>query len=572
MNLNKFVNLKTEYADTFDKTKPLPEYPRPNLRRENYLNLNGEWDYVICKDNGLKPTKYEGKIVVPYPLESELSGVKRTLKRNEVLYYHLSFNIEKEFIKDIVFLNIDACDQLTEVYFNDVFVGSSKNGYLPIKCDVTPFIHSGKNKIVVKVKDNLSHRYPYGKQRKNRGGMWYTPCSGIWKTVWMESVPEDYIKNIEITPLDVINGVHIHLDTDAAVKRIMVFNNKEMLKKYEITENDIDITFDHPMLWSVDAPFLYDLHIETENDDVYSYFALRKIELINGKIHLNGKEIFCNGVLDQGYFPDGLFTPASYKAYAYDILHMKNLGFNTLRKHIKIEPLYFYYLCDCYGMLVFQDMVNNGHYSFMHDTALPTVFKGLKIKDNILHKKDNKVFTNSMIETVNYLKFFPSIILWTIYNEGWGQYKADDMHKLLMLYDNTRLIDDTSGWFSQKENMFNSKHVYFKKVSFDNEKDNKPILLSEFGGYSYRIKDHIFNPHNEYGYKKYKDQKEFEQGIIDLYENEIIPNKDKMVGCIYTQLSDVEDETNGLVTYDRKVIKVDIKRISELMKKLNSNE
>lgn len=566
---NNFEDLKTEFILDLDKKKPLPEYPRPLLKRESYLNLNGEWDYAITKSTDL-PLHYDGKILVPFPVESELSGVKHLLKSNEYLYYRLKFKFEDNFVKQLVLLHIDAVDQEATVYFNGVVVGNSFNGYVPYTYDVTPFIkRKDENEIIIRVKDALNHKYPYGKQKHHRGGMWYTPCSGIWKTVWMESVYDTYIQNIEITPLkEVINGVHLKMETDGDIKRITVSHKDKILKQYTIDDNELDIVLDNPQLWSPDNPFLYDLRIETENDDIISYFALRKVEIINNKIYLNGKETFCNGLLDQGYFPDGIYTPASYKAYAYDILQMKNLGFNTLRKHIKIEPAMFYYMCDSYGMLVFQDMVNNSHYDFIRDTALPTVFPQIKVGDKLHNRCHNDIFVKAMKEEVKLLKSYPSIILWTIYNEGWGQHNADKMHDLLLELDDTRLIDDTSGWFAQKKNMFESKHIYFREINLDKIKTSKPILISEFGGYSYKVDGHVFNTKKAYGYKQFATQEAFEDGFIELYEKQIIPNKDKLCGTIYTQVSDVEDEINGLLTYDRKILKVDITRVGNTMKKL----
>ncbi|MGM9858414.1 MAG: glycoside hydrolase family 2 protein [Bacilli bacterium] len=567
---NKFVNLRTSFADDFNKDAPLQEYPRPNLRRASYLNLNGQWDYAINK-TGIFPKTYEGKITVPYPLESELSGVQRKLKSNEYLFYKLEFFVDKSFRKDIDILHIDGVDQCAEIYLNGVLVGLSNNGYIPSSYDVTKFMVNGINELIVKVKDSLNKKYCYGKQKKNRGGMWYTPCSGIWKSVWYESVANTYIKNIDIKVLPTLDGILLHIDTNAKNKLISVQIEDKIIYSINTQDNDLTIKLDKPHLWSPEDPFLYDLHIETKEDDVTSYFGLRKIEIKDNKIYLNNKKYFCNGVLDQGYFPDGIYTPASYKAYAFDILSMKNLGFNTLRKHIKIEPLYFYYMCDVYGMLVFQDMVNNAPYSFIIDTALPTVIKNLHLSDKHRHKKYNDIFKEGMIKTVELLKPFPSIVLWTIYNEGWGQHNADKMHELLLSYDDTRLIDDTSGWFEQKSNMFKSLHIYFKKINIKEDID-KPIYISEFGGYSYKVKNHIFNPNHAYGYKFFNTKEDFEEGFINLYKNEIIPIKDKLSAIIYTQVSDVEDEINGLLTYDRKVLKVDENKVSEVMKKLQGGK
>ena len=295
------------------------------------------------------------------------------------------------------------------------------------------------------------------------------------------------------------------------------------------------------------------------------------MQIIDGipRILLNGKVYFFNGVLDQGYFSDGIYTPASPNEYARDILAMKSLGFNTLRKHIKVEPEEFYYQCDKLGMIVFQDMVNNGKYSFLRDTALPTIgFKNLREKKRTPRERD--AFYEGMKRTVSQLYSHPCVVYYTIFNEGWGQFEADKMYALMRELDSTRIIDTTSGWFKKNESDVNSLHVYFKEVKLKGEKGEKPIILSEFGGYSYKIKEHSANLKKTYGYKKFENQGEFENALINLYENEVIPNvQNGLCGAIYTQLSDVEDETNGFLTYDRRVLKVNCERVRATMEKLN---
>ncbi|MCF0116691.1 MAG: glycoside hydrolase family 2 [Bacilli bacterium] len=562
----KLHQLTTKLHENFNKQEPLMEYPRPQLRRDSYINLNGPWDYKISLKEK-EPTVFDGDITVPYCVESFLSGVQAKLKKGQILIYRKRFSLSSDFNKGKVLLHIDGVDQTAKVYLNGYYLGASKNGYIPFTSDITNCLKE-VNTLLIYVKDDLSPKYPYGKQKKKRGGMWYTTVSGIWKTVWLESVPLDYIRNIKITPLKTLNGIHLSIDSKASNFNITVYNKYNALFSKTTSDKEIDLIIDKPILWSPDNPYLYDLKIETNDDSITSYFALRTIELQGKDILLNGERIFCNGLLDQGYFPDGIYTPASYREYANDILTMKALGFNCLRKHLKVEPLYYYYLCDIYGMLVFQDMVNNSSYHFLEESALPTVLKDFKFNDASFNKnKESRlIFEQSMIDTVNLLYNHPCIILWTIFNEGWGQFNADKMHDKLLELDNTRLIDDTSGWFEQNKNMFKSIHCYYKK--FELPLTDKPVLLTEFGGYSYKIKEHSFNLYKNYGYRTYKDQKAFEDGFVELYEQEIIPVKDKICGCIYTQVSDVEDETNGLFTYDRKILKVDKNRIIELMRKL----
>ncbi|MCF0117250.1 MAG: glycoside hydrolase family 2 [Bacilli bacterium] len=560
-------NLSTKYTDSFNQFEPLQEYPRPLLRRNSFFCLNGSWDYKISNNNK-EPSSYDGGIIVPFCLESNLSGVKKKLKKGQYLIYRKRFTLPKDgFIKDKVILHIDAVDQVSKIYFNGYLLGETHNGYLPFSADITNCLKD-VNSLVVIVKDDLSHKYPYGKQKKHRGGMWYTPVSGIWKTCWIESVTKKYIKDIKITTLDNLRGIHVEIDSNDNDFLVSVIDKEKTIFSKAFKTKSFDIDLGNPCLWSPDHPYIYDLKIETKSEEVTSYFGVRKIEIKGKHVYLNGKRIFLNGLLDQGYFPEGIYTPSSYKAYADDILTMKGLGFNTLRKHIKVEPQYFYYLCDIYGMLVIQDFVNNGHYSFLIDTALPTVFPKVKINDKIRHLNKNRraVFKESLKGTVNQLFNHPSIIMWTIFNESWGQFDSDNVKNYLLSFDKSRLIDNTSGWFEQNNNDFKSIHCYFKK--FVPPKTDKPILLSEFGGYSYKLKENSYNLSKTYGYRKYDNQKQFEDGFVHLYEDEIIPNKDLLAGTIYTQLSDVEDETNGLLTYDRKVLKVDKARIVDLMRKL----
>ena len=327
-----------------------------------------------------------------------------------------------------------------------------------------------------------------------------------------------------------------------------------------------------PCMWSPEDPYLYEFTLQTESDAVRSYFAIRILDIrkIDGisRLCLNGKPYFFHGVLDQGYFSDGIFTPASPKCYDNDILAMKNLGFNMLRKHIKIEPSYFYYACDRLGMIVFQDMVNNGDYSFLRDTALPTV--GLKkLSDRYLHRDTatRQAFMRAMEETVAQLRNHPSVCCWTIFNEGWGQFDSENMYHRLKEMDSTRFIDTASGWFHGATSDVESEHVYFKPVKL--KPSVKPIFLSEFGGYVYRVDGHVFNPDKAYGYRIFDDRQKFEDALIALYEKEVIPHIGRgLCATVYTQLSDVEDETNGLLTYDRKVCKAEPARMREIAAKL----
>lgn len=560
--------LLSKYYQQFDCNCPLKEYPRPQLVRDSYLCLNGQWDLSISKTETF-PKEYKNSITVPYCIESVLSGVFKNVSDDEYIFYRKKIIFDKKFIKDKVILHIDALDQIGRVYVNKRFVIESNNGYLPIIVDIKPYLLEGENEIVIMAIDKLSHDYPYGKQRKDRGGMWYTPVSGIWQSVWVESVFNDYIKDLTITP-DIDNSkVSIILNSCSEEFNLIIYENGKQI--YNETKNIpiFDIYLDNVILWTPENPFLYDVVIKTKNDEVKTYFAMRKFSADNKNIMLNNKPIFLHGLLDQGYFPDGIYTPATYEAYKDDILTMKRLGFNCLRKHIKIEPLMFYHFCDKYGMIILQDFVNNGQYSFFKDTALPTIglnklaYKFKKTNENV-----KEIFKESAINTLNYLYNVPCIGYITIFNEGWGQHDADKYYEIVKQIDDSRIIDSTSGWFKENLSDVLSLHVYFKKIKLP--KSDKPIIVSEFGGYAIKIEDHIFNDKKDYGYKKFENLNQFNQAIKDLYENDVIANiKNGLCGAIYTQVSDVEDEINGLLTYDRKVLKVDEKMMKEISNKIN---
>ncbi len=558
--------MKSKYFNQFNMDNPLNEYPRPQLKRDNYILLNGRWDLAISKSDDINVT-FDKTIIVPYCVESYLSGINQTLNDDEYLIYHKKIDLSKIIIKDKIILHFGAVDCHCKVYINKQLVIENNNGYLPFEVDIKPYVKENDNEIIVVVKDNLDTNYPYGKQSKKRGNVWYTPVSGIWQSVWLESVSFDYIENLTIKPDIDNNNVRIIVHSSADEITLSINENKKTI--YSETKNIFifDIKIDNMHLWSPEDPFLYDLEIKTKNDVVKSYFAMRKFSTNEKYFLLNNKPYFINGLLDQGYFPDGIYTPASYQAYQDDILTMKKLGYNCLRKHIKIEPAIYYYYCDIYGMLVFQDMVNSGTYSFFIDTALPNI--GLKqfalsFKNFSSIQKEN--FKKAVEGAINLLYNYPCVVYYTIFNEGWGQHEADHYYHLIKEFDDSRIVDSTSGWFKETDSDVESLHIYIRNIKINNTKSYRPIILSEFGGYSYQIKDHVFSK-NQYGYKKYRDLDSLNNAIYKLYTTQIIPNiKKGLAGCIYTQVSDVEDEINGLLTYDREILKVDISKMNEIKK------
>ncbi len=540
-----------------DTSSDWTEYPRPQMKRESYISLCGEWDLGV--QNGKQYTEL-GKIQVPFAPESRISGIDRELKTGEKYVYYKLLTIKKT---GRVILHFGAVDQRATVEVNKhQFI--HEGGYLPLELDITDHIRHGTNIITVTVEDDIDHDLGWGKQRRDRGGMWYTPISGIWQAVWLECVPENYIKNIKMTPS--LESVRFEIEGGEDEKTITLGD-----KKYTFFGKEFELKVDAPHLWSPEDPYLYEFTLESGADKVESYFALRTVgtEMINGKsyITLNGGPYFFHGLLDQGYYSDGIYTPATPEGYRYDILKMKELGFNMLRKHIKIEPDLFYYYCDKYGMAVFQDMVNSGGYSFLIDTALPTA----GIKRGITHRASKlrrEAFERDSEETVRLLYNHPCVCYYTIFNEGWGQFDADENYLRLKACDPTRIWDATSGWFFESRSDVTSDHVYFKKLDLKCDPD-RPMVLSEFGGYSCKIEGHSFNLDKTYGYSFFTDTEKFGAALKDLYLNEVIPHIARgLCATVYTQVSDVEDETNGLVTYDRQIVKVKKEDMTEIAERI----
>ena len=560
MKPNKTIHLYTEAGRALAGI-PWDRYPRPQMRRDSFFCLNGEWDFSA--NGGAWET-----IRVPFAPESLLSGICRDMGREPILVYRKSFRLPDGFVKKRVLLHFGAVDQTAEISLNGTPIGSHVGGYEAFSFDITDTLQE-ENLLEVKVTDRLDHHIlPYGKQRHDRGGMWYTPTTGIWQTVWCESVCETYVRRLEIA-----TGENFADITAEGVKNGSVtVSTPEGELTFPFENGVAHVTLDASRLWSPEDPYLYEFTLRVGEDEIQSYFALRTLTVVTvdgvPRLCLNGKPYFFHGLLDQGYYSDGIMTPATPEGYTEDILTMKRLGFNTLRKHIKVEPEQFYYDCDRLGMVVFQDMVNNGHYSFLRDTALPTV--GLKrLRDKYLHRDPatRQAFCEGMESTVRQLGNHPCICYWTIFNEGWGQFDSAAQYEALKKLDSTRFIDTASGWFAGAPSDVESLHVYFKPVKI--KPSPKPIVLSEFGGYSYKPEGHVFNPDHTYGYRFFQDEQAFRRALVELYENEILPAIPRgLCAAIYTQVSDVEDETNGLLSYDRAVLKVDETEMKTLADRL----
>ncbi len=531
---------------------PWQTYPRPQMRRESYVNLNGQWEFTVRPSEAL-PESYDRKIRVPFCPESRLSGLEIHPQDGHFLFYRRNFTLPQGFCRGRVLLHLGAVDQIADIYVNQKHLATHIGGYESFSVDITDAL-AGENELVIRAVDDLRTAVmPYGKQTLTRGGMWYTPVSGIWQTVWLESVPESCIHSLKIEN----RGASVTVRIQPALSGTVTVAG---LGEYPLVDGAVTVTPDEPRFWSPEDPFLYDFTVEAGEDRVESYFALRTLDIREAdgikRLCLNGKPYFFHGLLDQGYWPDGLLTAPAPECYAQDILAMKALGFNTLRKHIKIEPEEFYYQCDKLGMVVFQDMVNNGRYSFFRDTALPTA--GLqKLDDRHFHRDEltRQRFTEGMEAAVRQLGNHPSICYWTVFNEGWGQFDSDRVYEQMKKLDDTRFIDTTSGWFRRKRTDVDSRHVYFKKVRL--KPSDKPLVLSEFGGYSYKPEGHVFNTEQTYGYGKFAAREELEAAVESLYREQIVPAyRAGLCAAIYTQLSDVEDETNGILSYDRRVCKL----------------
>ncbi len=531
---------------------PWDVYPRPQMRRGSYLNLNGVWDFTVSQD---RPEAYDGRILVPFCPESRLSGVGKHFAEGASLWYRRFFTLPEGFRKDRVLLHIGGADQRAWVYVNGSLAGSHEGGYQAFTLDITDNLKA-ENELVIRCVDDLGDLdFPYGKQTRKRGGMWYTPVSGIWQTVWLESVPGSYIRDLKIQN----RGYSVTIDIGEDLPGIVTVAG---LGTFPLEGGRVTVTPENPRLWSPEDPQLYDFTVEAGEDRVESYFAIRCLEIKNEgrwpRLCLNGKPYFFHGLLDQGYWPEGLLTPPAPESYRDDILAMKKLGFNTLRKHIKVEAEEFYYQCDKLGMIVWQDMVNNGDYSYIRDTVLPTI--GMQvIPDKGLHKKESarRRFLEGAEGTVKQLRNHPCICYWTIFNEGWGQFDSDRVYEWFRSLDDTRFIDATSGWFRREKTDVESLHQYFGKIRLRGN-GKKPLVLSEFGGKAYRAEGHLFNPDKVYGYgNTCQTLEELNKTVEGLYREAILPAVEKgLCAAIYTQVSDVEDEINGLLTYDRKVEKL----------------
>ncbi len=556
---------------------PLSEYPRPQLKRDSFLCLNGFWDYAI-KKQGEQLDSYDGKILVPFSPESILSGVQRHVSPTDVLYYMREFELPVGFKKDKTILHFGAVDYQAIVKINGNIVGTHKGGFLPFSFDITDFVQK-RNVIELEVVDPTDNGVgARGKQKLNPYGIWYTPQSGIWQTVWVESVDKVSVDSVKFYPD--IDKKTIAIDINSAEYKkgeIKVSYAGEFVYYSELNgQKHIEIEIENPMLWSPEHPNLYDVEITVGSDRVESYFAMRKFSQIekNGKVWLalNNEPYLHNGLLDQGYWSDGLLTPPSEESMIYDIESMKELGFNMLRKHIKVEPMRWYYHCDKIGMLVWQDFVNGGGRHSMVLGALNIV--KLKVNDKrywVFSRTDESGRNEYLSEVPVYIDTLfnvCSLAVWVPFNESWGQFDSVKVTDMVRKLDNSRLIDSASGWMDMGAGDMNSQHIYFRAVRLNRDK-KRAVVLSEYGGYSTPVKGHYYNEGRIFGYLIFKTLPELNNALEKLWKRDVIGQvKNGLSATVYTQVADVEDECNGMFTFDRKVLKVEKDRMIGLNRAL----
>ncbi len=569
--------MKTVWGEQLDPNAVLQEYPRPQMMRESYRNLNGLWDYAIT-DTDTCPENWDGKILVPFSPEAELSGVGRTLLPSQYLWYRREL-VEAPQAGMRLLLHFGAVDQECRVWLNGRLLGGHTGGYTAFTLDATDAL-AESNVLLVAVRDGTdTNELSRGKQKTKRGGIWYTPQSGIWQTVWAEWVPERYISALRITPDAAHSCVRVTVQSEYDGVCYLHFHGRRI---GGFTNRETTIRVENAELWSPEHPKLYDFSAELGSDRVESYFALRDTAVGRDKagrpcLLLNGKPYFHSGVLDQGYYPDGLYTAPSDEAMIYDITLMKRMGFNMLRKHIKIEPMRWYYHCDRLGMLVWQDMMNGGGDYRLLTISAP-LFTHRSHSDHDYRRfartdaAGRAAYYAELTEMVTQLYSCPCIVMWVPFNEGWGQFDAAEAARRIEALDKTRTIDHASGWHDQRIGSIQSLHVYFYPYRYKPDRLGRAVVLSEFGGYQLPVAGHTWNDAN-FGYKGYKTPEALMEAYRKLFETQILPARRKgLAASVYTQLSDVEDEVNGFVTYDRKVEKLDAGAVRAINQRLVSDE
>lgn len=569
--------IKTKWAESIDVNNVLPEYPRPIMERSDWKNLNGLWDYAILPVGAAEPASFDGKILVPFAVESSLSGVQKTLGKENELWYHQSFTIPSNWKGKNILLHFGAVDWKTEVYLNDIKIGTHVGGYTPFSFDVTPYLTSGKQKLVVKVWDPTTDGYqPVGKQNKNPEGIWYTPVSGIWQTVWLEPVSKKHISAVKAVPCIDSKRLSVNVNTENTVVgdivEVIVKDGSSVVGRAKGAAcQQLDINISNLKLWSPESPFLYDVEINLYSngklqDNVKSYTAMRKISAkrdANGvmRMQLNNQDYFQFGPLDQGWWPDGLYTAPTDEALLYDIQKTKDFGYNMIRKHVKVEPARWYTHCDRVGMLVWQDMPNGDRSPQWQQYKY---FDGTELKRS---PESEANFRTEWKGIMDYLISYPSIVVWVPFNEAWGQFKTEEITEWTQAYDPSRLVNSASGGNHYKTGDILDIHRYPKPELpfYDAE---RVTVLGEYGGIGFPMQGHLWQPDRNWGYVQFKNKKEVTDEYVKFAEELKKLAKVGYSAAVYTQTTDVEGEVNGLITYDRKEIKLEEGRFSKVNKEV----
>jgi len=570
--------IKTQWGENLDPTNVLQEYPRPIMERNEWLNLNGLWDMSIRPVEENTPADFNEKILVPFPLESSLSGQQKRIDEKHAIWYRRTVKIPSSWNNRRILLHFGAADWQTEVFINGIKIGSHRGGYTPFSFDITPFLKKGEQTLTVKVWDPTDKYYqPRGKQVSKPDNIVYTPSSGIWQTVWLEPVADAHIEGLKILPNIDKSQVGITIENKnfapSDYYQIQIFDNKSLIVDVKTASaSPVDISVPNPNLWSPDSPFLYDLQITLfrngkQTDKVKSYFAMRKISVKRDKngimrMQLNNKDLVHIGLLDQGFWPDGLYTAPSDEALKFDIEEAKRLGYNTLRKHIKVEPARWYTWCDRLGMLVWQDMPSGDNNWKFDSERSPFWDTSIEKKPNEAHEN----FFREWTEIIDYLYSYPSIVMWIPFNEGWGQFRTQEVADLTRRCDPSRLMNVASGWHHIQDGDVNDQHNYPepKITLYDAARAN---VLGEYGGIGVVEKGHTWND-TIFDYVRSNSSKEATDKYIEYAGALKQQIKQGFCGAIYTQWTDVEGEANGIYTYDRKVLKFDADRIRKANKEL----
>lgn len=576
--------ISTTWGEKVTPQNVWQQYPRPMMTRQDWKNLNGEWNYAILPIGSAIPTKYDGKILVPFPVESSLSGVGRAVGEKNELWYQRSFTIPSDWKDSEINLNFGGVDWKADVWVNDIYVGGHKGAYSPFSLNITDALTNGENQLIVRVFDPTDKgTQPRGKQVVNPDavkpkGIWYTPVTGIWQTVWLEPVPQNSITALKITPD--VDKKRLYVDAAASGDGLIKVEVRDkgncVATATGKASSAVEVAMPENMkLWWTDDPYLYDLKISLiENgntvDSVGSYAAMRKVGIKRGKdkvkrFTLNDKQIFQFGPLDQGWWPDGLYTPPSYDAMIYDIDKTKELGFNMIRKHIKVEPQLWYEYCDRNGILVWQDM--------------PSGDKNTKWENHNYYKSPEFVrseesaeqYRTEWNEIMDNLHSHPSIVVWVPFNEGWGQFDTTNVAAWTKAKDPSRLVNAASGgnFFYGAGDILDVHNYPAPRIYLLD--DDKANVIGEYGGIGYPIKGHLWQPDKNWGYIEFKSPKDVTDKYIEYIDILAGMAKIAYTGAVYTQTTDVEGEVNGLLTYDRKKVKVDAPRIREANRRLISS-